>query len=181
MPRRTPPQNHRLKRLARKICAVQYARESLAQTIVRTNRKGPGNMMLIPVPLLAFFIALMVIPANVHQFSIELRGRTTQYTKSSSSVWHAVVLPEKHSADYSVSNTVVTVRAGGDESKMDVSQFIKVGKESAPGKIQQIELASGFKGTPVLIQKTNETIILSQEKGSLFEKPVVISWKPKGK
>src|SRR5438093_6735127 len=35
------------------------------------------NMMMIPVQVIAFFIAAMVIPADVREFTIELQGKNT--------------------------------------------------------------------------------------------------------
>ncbi len=136
-------------------------------------------MMMIPVQVIAFFIAIMLIPADVSEFTIQMQGKTIQWTKSPSSAWHAVELPKESAGDYSVTNTIVTVLSKGKESKTDISQFLKLGKESDLGQIRQIEMARESLGTPILIQRERGKIILSQRKGGLFERPVVISWEAK--
>src|ERR1041385_3807210 len=128
-------------------------------------------MMMIPVQIIAFFIAIMVIPADVREFTIEFQGKTIQWTKSPSSVWHAVDLSKESAGDYSVTNRIVTVRNDGQDSKTDISQFLKLGKRSDFGQIRQIEVARESLGTPILIQRQRGKIILSQQKGALFEKP----------
>lgn len=135
--------------------------------------------MMIPVQVIAFFIAIMLIPADVREFAIELQGKTIQWTKSPSSAWHADELSKESAGDYSVTNTIVTVLNKGKESKTDVSQFLKLGKKSDVGRIRQIEMSRETLGGPILIQREKGKIILSQQKGVLFEKPAVISWKTK--
>ena len=132
---------------------------------------------MIPVQVIAFFIAVMLIPADVREFTIELQGKNIQWTKSPSSAWHVVDLSKEGEGDYSVTNRIVTVLNGGKESKTDISQFLRLGKPSDFGQVRQIDLARESLGTPILIQREKGKIILSQQKGALFEKPAVISWK----
>src|SRR2546425_165321 len=136
-------------------------------------------MMMIPVQVIAFFIAVMLIPADVREFTIELQGKNIQWTKGPSSAWQAVDLPKEIAGDYSVTNGIVTVRNNGKDSKTDVSQFLKLGKPSDFSKVRQIEVARESLGTPILIQREKGKITLSQQKGALFEKPAVISWTAK--
>jgi hypothetical protein len=138
-------------------------------------------MMMIPVQVIAFFIAVMVIPADVREFTIEWQGKKIQWKKSPSSAWHAVDSPKESAGDYSVTNGIVTVRNNGQDSKTDVSQFLKLGKasESDFSKVRQIVVARESLGTPILIRRERGKVILSQQKGALFEKPAVISWKAK--
>ena len=136
-------------------------------------------MMMIPVQVIAFCIAVMVIPADVREFTIQLQGKKMQWTKSPSSAWHAVDLPKESAGDYSVTNGIVTVLNDGKESKTDISQFFRLGKPSDFGQVRQIDLARESLGTPILIQREKREIILSQQKGALFEKPALILWKVK--
>jgi hypothetical protein len=136
-------------------------------------------MMMIPVQVIAFFIAVMVIPADVREFTIEVQGRNIQWTKSPASAWHAVDLSKESAGDYSVTNAILTVLNHGKDSKTDISQFLKLGKPSDFGQVRQIEVARESLGTPILIQRERGKITLSQQKGALFEKPAVISWKVK--
>ena len=136
-------------------------------------------MMMIPVQVIAFFIAVMVIPADVREFTIELQEKNIQWTKRPSSAWHVVDSPKESAGDYSVTNRIVTVRNNGQDTKTDVSQFLKLGKASDFGQVRQIEVARESFGTPILIRRERGRIILSQQKGALFEKPAVISWKAK--
>jgi hypothetical protein len=136
-------------------------------------------MMMIPVQVIAFFIAVMLMPADMREFTIELQGKKIQWTKSPSSAWHAVDLLNESAGDYSVKNKIVTVRNNGKDSKIDVSQFLKLGKASDLGNVRQIEVARESLGTPILIQRERGKIILSQQRGALFEKSAVISWKVK--
>ncbi len=136
-------------------------------------------MMMIPVQVIAFFIAVMVIPADVREFTMELQGKKIQWAKSPSSAWHTVDLPKESAGDYSVTNRIVTVRNDGQDSKIDISQFLRLGKRSNFGQVRQIDVARESLATPILIQREKGKIILSQQKGALFEKPAVISWKAK--
>ena len=136
-------------------------------------------MMMIPVQVIAFFIAVMVIPADVREFTIELQGKNILWTKTPSSAWHAVDVPNESAGDYSVTNRIVTVRNDGKDSKTDISQFLRLGKPSDFGQVRQIDVARESLGTPIRIQRERGKIILSQQKGALFEKPAVISWKAK--
>jgi len=136
-------------------------------------------MMMIPVQVIAFFIAVMVIPADVREFTIELQGKKIQWTKSPSSAWHAVDLSKESAGDYSVTNRIVTVLNDAKDSKTDISQFLRLGKPSDFGQVRQIDVARESLGTPIRIQRERGKIILSQQKGALFEKPAVISWKAK--
>ena len=52
-------------------------------------------------------------------------------------------------------------------------------KASDFGQVRQIDMARESLGTPILIQREKGKIILSQQKGALFEKPAVISWNVK--
>jgi len=115
----------------------------------------------------------------MREFTIELQGKTIQWTKSPSASWHAVEVLKESAGDYSVTNTIVTVLNKGKGSKTDISQFLKLGKEPDLGRIRQIEVAGDSLGTPILIQRERRRIMLSQQKGALFEKPAVISWKTK--
>ena len=136
-------------------------------------------MMMIPVQVIAFFIAVMLMPADVREFTMELEGKKIQWTKSPTSGWHAVDLSKESAGDYSVTNRIVTVLNDGKESKTDISQFLRLGKPSDFGQVRQIDLARESLGTPILIQREKGKIILSQQKGALFEKPALISWKAK--
>jgi len=136
-------------------------------------------MMMIPVQVIAFFIAVMVIPADVREFTIELQGKNIQWAKSPSSAWHAVDLSKESAGDYSVTNGIVTVLNSGKDSKTDISQFLKLDRPSDFGRVRQIDVARESLGTPILIRRERGKIILSQQKGALFEKPAVISWKAK--
>src|SRR6266516_2759526 len=120
------------------------------------------NMMMIPVQVIAFFIAVMVIPADVREFTIELQGKNILWTKSPSSAWHAVDLSKEGAGDYSVTNRIVTVLNDGKESKTDISQFLKLGKPSDFGQVRRIDVARESLGTPILIQRERGKIILSQ-------------------
>ncbi len=136
-------------------------------------------MMMIPVQVIAFFIAVMLMPADVREFTMELEGKKIQWTKSPSSAWHAVDLSKESAGDYSVTNRIVTVLNDGKESKTDISQFLRLGKPSDFGRVRQIDVARESLGAPILIRREKGKIILSQQKGALFEKPAVISWKAK--
>ena len=134
---------------------------------------------MIPVQVIAFFIAVMLMPADVREFTMELEGKKIQWTKSPSSAWHAVDLSKESAGDYSVTNRIVTVLNDGKESKTDISQFLRLGKPSDFGRVRQIDVARESLGAPILIRREKGKIILSQQKGALFEKPAVISWKAK--
>ena len=133
-------------------------------------------MMMIPVKVIAFFIAMLLLPAGVHQFTIDMQGKTTQWTKTADSTWRAVELPATDAGVYSVTNTTVTVRQDGKESITDVSKFLKIESRADRSKLEQLELANAFHGPPIHIRRETGRIILSQDKGGWFEKPVTISW-----
>ena len=112
-------------------------------------------MMMIPVQVIAFFIAVMAIPADVREFTIELQGKKIQWTKSPSSAWHAVDLSKESAGDYSVTNRIVTVRNNGKDSKTDISQFLKLGKPSDFGPANwRIILHLTAQGSSPLTQRT---------------------------
>ena len=100
--------------------------------------------MMIPVKAIAFFIAVLLLPAGVHQFTVDMRGKTTQWTKTSDSTWRAVELPATDAGIYSVTNTTVTVREAGKESSTDVSKFLKVESQAGRSKLEQLDLADAI-------------------------------------
>jgi hypothetical protein len=132
-------------------------------------------MMMIPIHVIAFFLATLLLPADVSQFSINVQGETIQWTKQETS-WSAVELPNDDFGTYSVSSNLVTVAGEGKEWKTDMTKFIALPADSNMTTIKEILTASKSRGTPILIKREKNKITLSQEKGSLFETPVIITW-----
>jgi acetoacetate decarboxylase len=132
-------------------------------------------MMMIPIHVIAFFLATLLLPADVSQFSINVHGETIQWTRQEIG-WSAVELPSDDFGTYTVSSNVVIVAGEGKEWKTDMTKFITLPADSIMTTIKEIPTASKSLGTPVLIKRDKNIITLSQEKGSLFETPVIITW-----
>jgi hypothetical protein len=136
-------------------------------------------MMMIPVQAIVFFMAIMLLPAGVHQFTVDFHGKEVQWTKTATSVWRAVELPKQDWTEYSAANAVVTERRGAKKSSTDVSKFLVLPKGPDFSRLREIQVTKPTWGTPVRIQRAEGKIVLSQKKGAFFEKPVTISWKRK--
>ena len=136
---------------------------------------------MIPVHVIAFFLATLLLPADVGQFNINVQGKTIQWTKQDTS-WHAVELPKDDWGTYSVSSNVVTVAGEGKEWKTDVTTFLAIPSTADLATIKSIPTAKGAFGTPVTIKREENKITLSQTKGAFFKTPATITWsKPKKK
>ncbi|MCX6349791.1 MAG: hypothetical protein NTV79_09905 [Candidatus Aureabacteria bacterium] len=80
-------------------------------------------MMMIPIQVIAFFLATLLLPAGVEQFTINVEGKTIQWTKQDTA-WHAVQLPFDDGGMYSTVGNVVTVAEKGKERKTDMATFL---------------------------------------------------------
>ena len=132
-------------------------------------------MMMIPIHVIAFFLATLLLPAGVSQFTIDVQGKTVQWTKQNTA-WHAVELPRDDWGMYSVDEKVVTVAGEGKEWKTDVAKFLAVPSTAAPATIKSIPTAKDSFGTPVMIKREKNKITLSQTKGTFFKTPAIITW-----
>jgi hypothetical protein len=132
-------------------------------------------MMMIPIHVIAFFLATLLLPANVSQFRIDVQGKSIQWTKQYAG-WHAVELPRDDWGIYSVTQQVVTVKGEGKEWKTDVTKFLSLPVTTNATALTEIVTAKESFGKPVQIKREKGKIILSQEKGSFFETPATITW-----
>lgn len=132
-------------------------------------------MSMIPIRVVAFFLASLLVPQDVSQFAITMQGHTIQWTKQDA-VWQAVVLPSENIGKYAVVSNVVSVSVGDKDWKFDMTNFIDCTTKSNMTKETEIPTANESIGTPVLIERKQNSIILSQSKGSLFTTPVTITW-----
>jgi len=140
-------------------------------------------MMTIPIRVIAFFLATLVLPANVNWFTIVVEGKIIQWTRQDAA-WRAVDLPCDDQGLYSVGGNVVTVSAEGKESKTDLTEFLALPAGADFTAATEIPVAKESFGTPIRIMRKRNTIILLQTKGVFFQVPATIAWaepeEPKG-
>lgn len=132
-------------------------------------------MMMIPIHVIAFFLATLLLPANVSQFTINVQGKTIQWTKQATA-WHAVELPRDDWGMYSVTEKVVTVTGEGKEWKTDMTKFLSLPMPTNVATLAVIPTAKESFGEPIQIKREKGKITLSQTKGTLFETPATITW-----
>lgn len=132
-------------------------------------------MMMIPIHVIAFFLATLLLPSDVSQFTINVQGKTIQWTKQDTA-WHAVELPRDDWGMYSIADSVVTVSGEGKEWKTDVKRFLSLPSEMDTQSVAEIQTAKESFGTPVIIKREQGQITLSQEEGAFFETPATIAW-----
>jgi hypothetical protein len=132
-------------------------------------------MMMIPVHVIAFFLATLLLPAEVSQFTINVQGKTIQWTKQDRA-WHAVELPRDDWGVYSVKGKVVTVTGEGRERKTDVKRFLSFPDTLDAGTLVEIPTAKDSFGSPVTVKREKNKITLSQTKGVFFKTPATITW-----
>lgn len=141
-------------------------------------------MMMIPIHVIAFFLATALLPADSSQFTINVQGKTIQWTKQKAA-WHAVELPRDDWGVYSVAGKVVTVSGEGKEWKTDVNRFLAMPSEMDVQSVAEIQTAKDSFGTPVMIKREKGKIALSQKEGAFFKTPATITWvepkKPEGR
>ncbi|MDT8389703.1 MAG: hypothetical protein RRC34_04240 [Lentisphaeria bacterium] len=132
-------------------------------------------MAMIPIHVIAFFIAVMTVPEDVNQFTIGVQGKTIRWTQEETG-WHAVELPRDDWGVYTVNGTQVTIAGEGRTMKTDVGRFLTVPEGVDWKTATQLSVAHESLGEPISIQRQDGKIILSQAKGALFGKPAAISW-----
>ena len=136
-------------------------------------------MMMIPVHVIAFFLAILLLPTGVTQFTINVQSKTVQWTKQAAA-WHAIEFPHDDWGMYSVTDKVVTVAGEGKKWKIDVAKFLTLPNKADIRTSKEIWTAKKYFGTPVTIKREKNKITLSQTKGVLFQIPATITWpKPK--
>jgi hypothetical protein len=152
-------------------------------------------MMMIPFQMIAFFLATLLLPIDVRQFTIDAHGETIQWTKEET-VWHAVKLPKQGVPDkgwpadnrYWVAGNSVFCRGvgkdesrGGQPAKFEVTtqmtNFLALAATTNASTIESVEPANKSFGTPIQIKREQNRITLSQTKGTIFETPATITWK----
>ncbi len=82
-------------------------------------------MMMIPVHVIAFFLALLMVPKDVNQFTIDVQGKQIQWTKQDAG-WRAVELPRDDWGIYSVKGSDVTISGEGRQMKTNVGHFLTI-------------------------------------------------------
>ena len=137
-------------------------------------------MLYIPIQVIAFFMATMMVPEDVNQFTIAVYGKEIQWTRQESG-WQAVELPRDDVGTFSVKGTEITISGEGHVLKTNISRFLSLPDDIDWKKAEEIQVALKSLGDPVQIQREDGKIVLSQAKGELFEKPVTISWQPVNK
>jgi hypothetical protein len=137
-------------------------------------------MQFIPIHVIAFFMAIMMVPKDVNQFTIAVQGKEIQWTRQEAG-WHAVELPRDDWGTYSVAGTEVTITGEGHKLKTNISRFLTLPENLDWKKAAEIQVALKSLGDPVQIKRADGKIVLSQAKGVLFQKPATISWKVPGK
>lgn len=142
---------------------------------VEKQKEKYRTMMMIPFHVIAFFLATLLLPADVGRFTVEVRGKTIEWVRQDAG-WHAVELPKDDWGMYSVTGNVVTVSAEGRESKTDTAKYIALPANADWKTLTEIPAAKSSFGTPILIKREPNRITLSQEKGKFFESPAVITW-----
>jgi hypothetical protein len=133
-------------------------------------------MLHIPFHVIAFFIAIMMVPEDVNQFTIAVQGKEIQWTRQEAG-WHAVELPRDDWGTYSVEGTEVTITVEGHKLKTNIGRFLTMPENLDWKKAAEIQLALKSLGDPIQIQREDGKIVLSQAKGELFQKPATITWK----
>ncbi len=133
-------------------------------------------MLHIPIHVIAFFLAIMMVPEDVNQFTIAVQGKEIQWTKQEDG-WHAVDLPRDDWGTYSVKGSEITITGEGHVLKTNISRFLTLPEDLDWKKAAEIQVALKSLGDPVQIQRQDGKIVLSQAKGGLFEEPVRITWK----
>lgn len=137
-------------------------------------------MMMIPVHVIAFFLAIMMVPEDVKQFTIAVQGKEIQWTRQEAG-WHAVELPRDDAGIYSVKGSEVTIAGEGHKLKTNISRFLALLDDMDWKKAEEVQVAVKSLGDSVRIQREEGKIILTQVKGALFENPVTITWQPVNK
>lgn len=133
-------------------------------------------MQFIPVHVIAFFMAIMMVPEDVDQLTIEVQGKKIQWTQQEAG-WHAVELPRGDAGIYSVNGPEVTITGESHKLKTNISRFLAMPENLDWKNANEIQVARKSLGDPVQIQRGDGKIVLSQAKGELFGKPVTITWK----
>jgi len=133
-------------------------------------------MMMIPIHVIAFFMAIMMVPEDVNQFTIAVHGKRIEWTRQETG-WRAVELPRDDWGTYSVEGTEVTIAGEGHNLKTDIARFLAMPEDLNWKKATEIQVALKSLGDPVQIQREEGRIVLSQAKGELFQKPATITWK----
>lgn len=132
-------------------------------------------MMMIPVHVIVFFIALAVLPADVRQFTVNLNGKTVQWTQRGES-WHAVQLPGDDWGDYTRSNAVVSVSDKGRVTSVNVEDFIQAAGVTNGATVTAFAVAREGYGSPIQVKREPNRITLWQDKPGLLRLPSTITW-----
>ena len=133
-------------------------------------------MLHIPFHVIAFFMAIMMVPKDVNQFTIAVQGKEIQWTRQEAG-WQAVELPRDDWGIYSVKGTEVTITGEGHKLKTNIGRFLTMPENLDWKKTTELQVALNSLGDQVHIQQEDGRIVLSQAKGELFQKPATISWK----
>jgi hypothetical protein len=139
-------------------------------------KKGAPAMMMIPVHIIAFFLATLLLPAEVNEFTMTVHSKTVQWNNQGD-VWRAVELPHDDWGIYSVAENSVTVTGDGQDRATDIARFLTIPADTDINTRSNIPTAKDHFGAPVIIQREKTNITLSQTKGAFFETPVTITWK----
>ena len=132
-------------------------------------------MLMIPTYVIAFFITIMTVPEGTHQFTMDVKGKTIQWTQAETG-WRAVELPRDDWGLHTIKGAQVTITGEGHTLKTNMSRFLSVPDDVNWRTITRLPVSMPSLGDPVGIKREDGKIILSQEKGLLFAKPVTITW-----
>jgi hypothetical protein len=134
-------------------------------------------MIAIPAHLIAFFLAALLLPTGVRQFTLQMQDETIRWTREGVA-WRAVEPPRDDLGLHSVSGTVVTVSGEGRQWNVDMARFVVAPAKSELTNSLEIALADESLGMPVVVRREDGRITLSQEEGAIFKRKATITWAP---
>jgi hypothetical protein len=132
-------------------------------------------MLMIPTHVIAFFMAILMVPKDVNQFTIDVRGKRIEWTRQETG-WHAVKLDRDDMGIYSVKGTEVTISGEDQVLKTHIGRFLNIPANVNWQTSKEIPVARDSLGDAVRIAREPGKIVLSQTHGMLFESPVSITW-----
>ena len=147
----------------------------------------------IPVLHIIFYLTTLLLPGGTNKFTVSYSDQTVTWSPTlvpgNPGAWHAtndagedmgIWIADRHGV-HTVTVGNPSPGGPGDDRRFpasqkpgvvtntDLSKFLKIGTTEDPKKI----LSVGER--PLTVTKTESTITLSQDKGGIFAKPVVIT------
>jgi hypothetical protein len=141
-------------------------------------------MQAIPLLQIIFCLAMLFMPSGAMKFTVSSGDRqSVTWVHQADGAWQAKNSDGKDMGLWSLNGLVVSVTQQGQVAKTDVSEFVKVvpggGQEKQVSVDNQPVTVTSTTASTSTLPAPTTTTTFSQDKESLFAKPVAVTYSSK--